>query len=714
MQRRFFTKQDVEAMIAAGATELTVADRDVVTAEALELATKLGLPIKKVIRTELQESELEQKLISRILAPPEKRLLEKLFQPISIGTMRVKNRLALSPMMTNYAAEDGSVTERLKAYYQARARGGVGLIIVGATFVHPSGRGFSNQLGIHQDGLIDGLRGFVETVHKWGAKIAVQLHHAGRQTYEELTGMPLLAPSPIPCSLCRGLPVEMTKKDIKRIINAFGEAAHRAKEAGFDAVEIHGGHGYLVSQFFSRFSNNRTDEYGGSLENRARFPLEVLRGIRQKVGDQYPVTYRINSEEFVPGGVTIEESKTLALLLAGQGIDLLNVSGGVYASAYAFIQPAALPRGFYVKNAHSIKQAVGSKVPVMVVGRIKDPVLAAETINSGKADMIAVGRALLADPDFPRKVEQGNTQEIRKCIACLRCGDRVFEDQPIWCLVNPMAGREWRYDLDKKADKIKRILIIGGGPGGLEAARVAALRGHRVFLYERSRELGGWLKVGATPPHKEEINDLLDFLILQVNKLGVDIKLGEEVTAGVIDEVQPDEVIMATGSKSIIPPIPGVEGKNVVTVQEILLGADFGKYVVIIGGGSAGCETAEFLAARGARVTIVEMLKEVATDLGSINRGLLLERMKQLGIDIVTQRTVKEIRPDKVIVETNGRTEELRNPDTVVLAVGVRSVTDVGELLSDKGILYHKIGDCIKPRSILDAIHDGFEKAYEM
>jgi len=640
---------------------------------------------------------------------------EKLLQPIKIGEMEVKNRFVMAPMVTNYAGRDGSVTERLKAYYRARAKGGVGLIIVEAAFIDPSGKGYANELGIHKDDFIVGLKGLVDEVHPFGTKIAIQIYHSGRQSHESMTGARLMAPSPIPCPVCREEPKEMTKGDINHMIEAYAQAARRAMASGFDAVELHGAHGYLINQFLSPYSNQRMDEYGGSLENRARFPLEVLGRVRKEVGHTFPIIYRMSSEEFVEGGLTIEDTMAFSVILSDNGIDAIHVSGGVYKSSAMIIQPAAVPQGLYVEHASAIKQAIGSRVPVLVVGRIKDPKMAEDILAHAKADMVVMGRALLADPEMPAKVIQGRPQGIRPCIGCNQgCVDKLLADQDIACLGNALTGREWEFDLDSKASVPKRILVIGGGPGGLECARVAALRGHDVFLYEKGHELGGQMNIAAIPPHKGEIKELAGFLISQVKNLGVHIKLGEEVDETVIDKIKPDLVILATGSLPIHPDIPGVQHNHVLTAEEILTGASFGGNVVIIGGGTVGCETAEFLADKGAKVTIVEMLGHVATDMGVLTRALLMERLKQKGIRIFTKKRVKEIIPGGLILEEDGHAETIDHMDTIVLAVGYKSDKDMEEIIEEKGLSFYKIGDCSEPRNIMEAIHEGFVHAYAL
>jgi 2,4-dienoyl-CoA reductase-like NADH-dependent reductase (Old Yellow Enzyme family)/NADPH-dependent 2,4-dienoyl-CoA reductase/sulfur reductase-like enzyme len=640
-----------------------------------------------------------------------------LFQPIKIGTMEVKNRFVMPPIATNYCEIDGSVTERLKAYLGLRARGGVGLIIVEAAYVQPSGKLVPNEVGVYKDELIDGLKGLVNEIHQYETKAALQLVHAGRQTFSAMTGFPLVAPSPISCPFCQEMPKEMTLEDIEGMIDAFGKAAGRAKDAGFDTVEIHGAHGYLVNQFLSPYSNQRTDQYGGSPENRARFPLEVLRRIREEVGENFPVIYRMSSVEYVPGGLTIEDTREFAGMLVENGIDALHVSLGVYETAAMIIQPAAIPQGVNVENAAAIKEAVNGRVPVIAVGRIKEPVMAEQIIESGKADLVSLGRALVADPEFPSKTIAGKPEEIRRCIACNQgCIDRVIAGLDMKCQVNALTGREYEYDLSKKAARKKRVLVVGGGPGGLEAARVAAMRGHEVFLYEKSQELGGQLHVAAIPPHKSETKELIDYLVPQVDSLGVNVKVGEEVDEKVLDTLKPDAVIVATGSTPIVPDLPGIETMKRATAREVLAGdpGAFSGNVVVVGGGLTGCETAEFLADTGAKVTVVEMQHDVIPDVGLLRKLLLMDRMNKKGIKILTQRTAKEIKTDGLVVEKDGHFETISEVDALVWAVGNKPETGLEKLLGEKNTPFYKVGDCVQPRKIMDAIHEGFLCAYEL
>jgi len=641
---------------------------------------------------------------------------QKVLEPIPIGPMKVKNRFVMSPMVTNYADSDGAVNERFRAYHQTRAKGGVGLITVEATYVHPGGKGFQNQLGIYKDELIPGLKSLTEAVHGCGAKIAVQLYHAGRQTTSKVTGMSVVAPSPIPCPVKQEMPRELSLDEITELVEAFGQAARRAKEAGFDAVEIHGAHGYLLNQFLSPYSNKRTDEYGGAFENRMRFPLEVVQKVREEVGEDLAVVYRMSAEEYVPGGLTLEDTRVFARKLVEAGIDALHISGGVYESSAMIIQPAAIPQGCFVENAAAIKEAINGEVPVIVVGRIKDPVMAEQILREGKADLVAMGRALLADPELPKKVSEGKVEEIRKCIGCNQgCIDRLFQDLDITCLANALTGYETEFDIETPAEKKKKVLVIGGGPGGLEAARVAALRGHEVVIYEKQAKLGGQMRIAAVPPHKEEINDLTDFLINQVKKSDIVIEMGREADERKVQEIRPDAVIVATGSKPIIPEIPGIDQEKVVTAHEVLMGlVSVGEKVVIIGGGLVGCETAEFLADQGKQVTVVEMLDDIAIDVGSLNRALLLDRMAEKKIAVLTKSKVREITADGLVIEKEEGTEEITGIDTVVVAVGSRPRNNLLKSLEGQDIPVYAIGDCVKPRKIIEAIHEGFRRAYSL
>lgn len=639
----------------------------------------------------------------------------KVLEPGKIGNLELKNRFVMAPMVTNYCDHEGKVTERFKAYHEARAKGGVGMIIIEATYVTPSGRGFPNEVGISDDSYIKGLKELTDVVHKHGAKIATQLYHGGRQTHAAVTGRTPVAPSPIACPVCQEVPDELTISEIEEIVKAFGEGARRAKEAGFDAVELHGAHGYLLNQFLSPYSNKRTDKYGGSFENRMRMPLEVLKEVRKKVGKDFPVIYRLTSEEFVEGGLTLEDTKHFSKKLVENGIDAINISGGVYESAAMIIQPAAVPQGLFVENAAAIRKAIDAEVPIMVVGRIKEPEMAEKILEEGKADFITMGRGLLADPEYVNKIAKNDLEGIRRCIACNQgCIDRLFMNLDIGCLVNATVGNELDYDTEKAAVR-KKVVVAGSGPAGLEAARVAALRGHDVTIYEKEDKIGGQLNIATAPPHKDEVSDLIKFLTEAIRRLKVKVVLNKEADVETIKAEKADAVIIATGSVPVTPNIAGVERKEVVNAHDVLKNkAQVGQNVVIVGGGSVGCETAEYLVTKGKTVTIVDMLDDVMQDSGAAVKALMLMRLAASNVTIMRKSKVIQIKDNCVLVQTENGNQCVINMETVVIAVGARSSNNLSDKLKGAKIPHSVIGDCVKPRKIYEAIQEAYRAAYDI
>ncbi|MFZ5925087.1 MAG: FAD-dependent oxidoreductase, partial [Bacillota bacterium] len=489
--------------------------------------------------------------------------------------------------------------------------------------------------------------------------------------------------------------------------------ARRAKAAGFDAVEIHGAHGYLISEFLSPYANKRTDEYGGSLDNRMRFPLEVVRAVRQAVGPDYPLIYRMNAEDKVPGGLTLDETKPFAARLEREGINALHVSAGVYESVAWIIQPMSLPRGCLLDLAQGIKSVV--KIPVIAVGRINDPQVAETALSEGKADLISFGRELLTDPDMPRKVTEGRLGEIRRCIACCQgCIDELFQNHPITCTVNPRTGFEARFTFSR-APRARKVLVIGGGPAGMEAARVAAIRGHNVTLWDRAASLGGQLPLASAPPQKGEITTFLDFLMKEVSRLKVNVQVNKEATLDAIRAERPDVVVIATGARQARLNVPGADRKNVVMSWDVIAGkAQVGKKVAIIGGGLVGCETAELLAEKGHEVTIVEMLPRIGWDIGPIVGSLLFDRLEKRGVKTVTDAKTTAIGDRDITVEKGGKTETLSGFDTVVLAVGSVPEDTLANQLEGSGIDYYVIGDAWRTRRITHAVYEGLRVAHEI
>ncbi|MDO8491795.1 MAG: FAD-dependent oxidoreductase [Dehalococcoidia bacterium] len=628
--------------------------------------------------------------------------LTKLFEPVRIGTMEIRNRIVLPPMGTCYADEDGYVTERMKSYYASRAEGGCGLVILEYTCVDsPEGENLSYTLRIDDDRFIPGLTELAQAIKKHGARAALQLHHVGREGKSQVTRMQPVSASPLRAP-GHETPRELSVPEIKRIVTRFADGAERARRAGFDGVEVHSASGYLLNNFLSAASNKRTDEYGGSLENRARILVEILHAIRQKVGNSYPVWCRINGLEWgETDGITIEEAARIAALAERAGADAIHVRD--FAAASHMLLTISPPPGNLIPQAAAVKSAV--KVPVIASGRI-DPELAEKTLREGKADLIAMGRWQIADPEIAGKAAQGRLDEIRPCIACMRCGETVGEfNVPMLCSVNATLSKEWKRKIAPAREK-KKVVIVGGGPGGLEAARVAALRGHQVVLYEKGARLGGQLLAASVAPEKHDILPYIKYLEGQMKKLGVTVKLNTEANADLIKRENPDAVVLASGVKPAVPPIPGIDGENVVTAADVLTGkAATGKRVVVLGGGMVGCEAAEVLAGQGKDVTIVEVLDKVGSEIMTLFRRPTLNRLKDRKVAMVTGAKCLEISTDGVRAVTRDG-ERLIQGESVVLATGARANRDLLQGLS--GVTVHLVGDCIQPRKILEAVEDGF------
>lgn len=630
-----------------------------------------------------------------------------MFEPIQIGALKLKNRLILSGINVNYAAEDGKVTKRLKDFYVERAKGGVGMVQTGICYVDPLGRFFTNMMGIHEDSVIPGLRELAQEVQAYGAAFVVQLCHVGRYASSRIIGAQAVAPSAVASRVTHEVPRELTVPETKGIVEAFAQGARRAREAGADAVDLAGAVGYLISQFLSPYSNKRADEYGGDLERRMQFVLEIMERIQERVGKDYPIMIRISGDEFLPGGNTLEDMKVVAQALEQAGIASINVIPGWHESPVPLVSWHVAP-GQYVYLAEEVKKVV--KVPVIASNRINTPELAERVLAEGRADLVTMARALIADPEMPRKAQEGRLEEIRPCVACNQgCYDRLFANLDIACMANPAAGREEEFAI-RPAARPRKVMVVGGGPAGLEAARVAASRGHQVALYEKSESLGGQLALAAVPPGKSEIKDLVAYFTHQMRKLGVQVNLGQEVAAETVSRERPDVVIVATGARPIIPAMPGVQGQNVVTAHDVLAGrAETGERVVVVGGGQVGIETAEFLAEKGKKVTILEMLDKLGPDLGVTVRWIVLRRMAERGIKALTGARVRKITSRGVTYEKDGASQSLE-AHTVVLAVGAQAERRLLEELENKVEVY-SVGDCVQPRKALEAIYEGAKVA---
>lgn len=631
-----------------------------------------------------------------------------LFNAGHIGRLQIKNRLIMAPMVRNYADEQGRMTERYLAHLKRVAEGVVGAIILEAGFVSPEGRGFRNELGLHSDAVIDGLHSAARVAHEQGARMGIQLYHAGRQTTARICGEQPVAPSAIPCPLMQELPRTLDRAEIHALVRAYGSAARRAKAAGLDFVEIHAAHGYLITQFLSPFSNRRTDVYGGNTDNRRRFLSEIIDAVRKETGPEYPVSVRISADEMVPGGFGPSDGVDLARWLEEKGVDAVHVSAGNYAS-YArgrMIPPMAVEDAPLLKYAAQIKQAVS--IPVIAVGKLHTPALAEVVLESGQADFIALGRELLADPDWPRKAEEGLAAEIHACIACNQgCISRLFEQRDVWCTINPACGREREFSGLVHDQARRKVLIAGAGPAGMTAANYAARAGFHAILCEASDTVGGQLHAAAAAPHRPGWTELLTGLRHEMTVLGVELRTDTRVDKKLVLKEKPYAVIIATGAQPMRPDIPGVGEVNVITARDLLEGQvkAFGS-VLVVGGGCAGAQTAEFVAAQGHPVTVVEAEGDVAADAPLDDRNLLLGRLKGLGVKIMTHTRLLSIELDAINLQSGEDVFGIA-VDTVVLCLGSYPVNKLeAELVGSVPHLF-TVGDAVRARKVTDATLEG-------
>lgn len=641
--------------------------------------------------------------------------IQKLLEGIHIGNMTSKNRIAMPPMVTNYANEAGGVSSRLVSYYAARAKGGVGLITIEATNVHPQGKMLS-QLGIYDDGLIPGLARLTNELQRHGAKVSIQLHHAGRNGGRVYSGTFTLAPSAIPTKILTpyrhlppvsvgSVPKQMTTSDIHEAIQAFGLAARRAKAASFDAITIHAAHGYLINQFLSPFMNLRKDAYGGPLENRARFLLEIVEEIRRQVGNDLAIITRMSTDEHVEGGLKVGESIEIAKMLQENGVDAIDSSAGIYESTMYNVPAAGMPLGLNTEDAAELKKQL--RIPVITVGRIPDLEFAAHLIEDGKADLVAIGRPLIADPEIVKKTVEGRRDEIIPCIYCNHCHKRIADNQSLSCSVNPQAGQEDEYPI-ATASRMKSVLVVGAGPSGAEASRVLAVRGHKVSLFDTHPEVGGIVFVCVRAlPHKGDFKRLIEYYKRQLQSLGVSLNLSKRITVKEILANNPDAVVIATGGEEIIPDIAGRNCGSVSTAIDVLEGrAQLGKKVVIIGGGGTGLDLAANLASSGKKVTVLEMLEDVCTDIDANLKLFLLDLLHKNRAKIICGAKACGITRRGVTYLKDGR-KRLEETESVVFAMGLKKSDKLYDSLVGKVPELYLIGDALQPGKIFEAIREG-------
>ncbi len=632
------------------------------------------------------------------------------FSPLQIGEMEVKNRLVMAPMGSNYADEQGHATDQLICYYKARAKGGVGMITVEGAFPEIRGRVLKRQLGLHKNELISGLSRLAEYIHQEGAKAAIQILHAGRQTRRSVCGGRPVAPSPIACPICRENPQELTHSEIEEIVESFAMAALRAREAGFDAVELHCAHGYLLNQFLSPYSNFRTDIYGGSTEGRVRVVVQIIERIFQRADSKMVLGCRISADEFVPQGLDLNESTRIARHLEKAGLDYLSVSGGVYESIQHVISPMYIPSGNLVHLAEGIKKRV--RIPVAAVGGFVDPELAERVLRDQKADLVVLGRALLADPEFALKANNGDLQSIVPCVRCNNCRRRDLRPQ-INCMMNYRTGREYEGELLRSPVK-KTVLVAGGGPGGMEAARVARIRGHEVILMEKSGRLGGQLNLAALPPGKERFVKVVQYLEKQVQDLGVQVKLNCEADIGAIQTLHPEVLILATGAETITPSLEGLEKTPYLFARTLLQDVESslqGEKFLVLGGGQVGCELAKLLLAYQKTVCLAEISERLAADMEPGSRNVLMEALFSFGDRFrpyTSTEIVRVLSPSRFQLSRNAEFLEIKDIDRLIIAAGARPYIPF-QMDAVPAVEIHVIGDASRPRSALEAIHEGHQ-----
>lgn len=651
----------------------------------------------------------------------------KLLSPIKIGNLEIKNRVIMAPMTNNFA-KDGFVTGQMIDFYEERAKGGVGIVTVEDGIVDfPLGNNANNPVSIDDDKYIPMLKKLSSAIKKHRARAAIQLSHGGRRAgrvtlengYLEITrGKIPVAPSmiahPFPGQVT---PKELSEEEIEEIIEKFGQAARRAVEAGFDIISIHCAHMYLCGEFLSPWANKRQDKYGGSLENRMRFVLKIIEKVKSIVGIDFPLIARMNGQE-PEGGNSLLEIREIARRLELAGITAISVSTGFGTVLYEknFISaeaPMGTPEGCIVDLAENIK--IGVTIPVAVGNKIRHPEFAESVLLKNQADMITLGRPLITDPYWVKKVIEGRYKDIRPCVSCCYgCIGNVLKGKTMTCILNPIAGKEGKKEFScipvKEKDK-KKVLIIGSGPAGVQAAITAATRGHKVTLWEKERELGGTIRLAKKPPHKQELNEIIDYFKNRINQLNIQVELGKEADKEMIRKFKADVVILALGGSNIKPDIKGIEkNKHVYWAIDLLKNdyTDIGKKIVIIGGGEVGLETAEWLAEKGKTVTVIELLPEVANDMVHAVKVPLMIRLKDYGVRILTNTHVKQIRSDCVTIERN-ELEETIEANAIVVAVGVKAENKFESKLIDIVPRLFYIGDCKKPGNIMDAIHEGFK-----
>ncbi len=663
-------------------------------------------------------------------------ILKYVFKPLRIKSMEIPNRIGMPSMHLNFTP-NGQINNKFTSFYKERAKGGVGLIVIGGCSINDTSGG-SHLVGLYNDSFIPGLKTFTDTIHNTSqTKIAAQLYHAGRYALSFMIGKQSVAPSAIASKLTKEVPKELSVEDIQVIENDFAEAAYRAKIAGFDSVEILCSAGYLISQFLSPLTNIRNDQYGGSLENRARFGIEIIKKVKEAVGDSFPIMIRQGGSDFMRGGNNSSDIMEAVRLFSQAGVDLINVTGGWHETHVPQIA-GVVPNAGFAYLAAGIRKI--TKKPVIISNRISTIHLAEKLIRNGWGDMINLGRPLIADPYLVNKAKENRIEEIRPCISCNQlCFDAVFTGKAVGCTVNPLVGKEGEFEELRKADKSKKIVVIGAGVGGMSAAITAAQRGHKIVVFEKKEKIGGQLHIASAPSDKIEFGKLIKYYENEASRLGIKIKTKIEPNLDNIIKENPDEIIVATGAKPIIPKIENIDSENVVTAEDVLGGnVLMGDNVVIIGGGAVGIDVTLFILEQSRinsnqaafllkweaeeckqviklleksfkTITIIEMLDSIGKDIGKTTRWIALKEIARSGVRVLTKTKAKSIDEDGVIVENEKFNRHKIVADTVVIAAGYKPNNIFGETLKIKfKNKVHIIGDAKKVAKLPDAIHEGF------
>lgn len=636
-----------------------------------------------------------------------------MFSPIQIGPMTVKNRFVVPPMGNNFANSDGTWSEQSVAYYAERAKGQFGLITIEATVVHQGAKGGPKKPCLYDDSSIESLKKIVDACHAEGAKVSVQLQNAGPEGNAKNAGAPIEAATAIPSVAGKDTPVEVPTAKVYELVKGYGDAAERAMKAGVDAVEIHMAHGYLVNSFISPRTNKRVDEFGGNFENRMRFPRLIVEEVKKRVGGKVAILARINSADEVPGGDDVHDSAAIAAYLEDCGVECLHVSRAVHIKDEYMWAPTTVHAGFSADLVTEIKRAVS--IPVITVGRYTEPHYAEILVREGRADLVAFGRQSLADPHMPEKAMEDRLEDLNPCIACLQgCVANMYKGEPICCLVNPQLGHE--AEGMPKAEKTKKVMVIGGGVAGMCAAFVAAERGHDVSLYESTDKLGGNMRLAAYPPGKGDITNMIRSYIVRCEKAGVKIHMNTTVDTEMVKAENPDAVIVSTGSKTLILPIEGIDNPAIIHGSDLLEGKRAaGKKVLVVGGGMVGCETAAFLGEQEHDVTVIEFRDTVGADVIHEHRVFLMEDFKNYGIKEITSAKVCKFFDDGVEYESpDGTRHEARGYDSVVLSMGFRNYNPFAEELEALGQEVYVVGDATRARRALDATKEAFEAAMKL